>query len=150
MLEDFLAYGEDRFPPLARQDFPAYLARLDTESRGVDLPEGIVPQTTFWLADQTGRLFGLARLRHRLTPFLLIEGGNIGYAIRPAERRKGFGTAILRLVLPHARALGLERVLVTCDTDNTGSRRIIEKNGGVLDGYAISPDSGKQISRYWI
>ncbi len=33
-----------------------------------------------------------------------------------------------------ARALGLRRLLLTYDEDNVGSRRIIEANGGVLEG----------------
>ena len=37
-----------------------------------------------------------------------------------------------------------------CDTDNTGSVKIIEKNGGKPVERAISDKTGKQISRYWI
>jgi predicted acetyltransferase len=85
-----------------------------------------------------------------LNPDLEIEGGHIGYAIRPSLRKMGYGTLILTLTLEKARALGLRGVLVTCDTENLGSARIIEKNGGVLESVAISPDSNKKISRYWI
>ena len=45
---------------------------------------------------------------------------------------------------PRAKALGLDRVLVTCDEDNDGSRRTIERNGGVYE------DSRKGKRRYWI
>jgi predicted acetyltransferase len=41
-------------------------------------------------------------------------------------------------------------VFVTCDTENIGSAKIIEKNGGKLFGQAISNRTGKQISQYWI
>jgi predicted acetyltransferase len=95
-------------------------------------------------------ILGESRLRHWLTPNLEIEGGHIGYAIRPSMRRKGFGTKILALTLQKAVTFGLEKVLVTCDTHNIGSARIIEKNGGILAGYATSPRSGVQISQYWI
>ena len=49
-----------------------------------------------------------------------------------------------------ARALGLTRVLVTCDVDNVGSRRVIEVNGGELEGEFRVPDYEKEIRRYWI
>ena len=34
--------------------------------------------------------------------------------------------------LPVARSLGIDPALVTCDESNTGSRRVIEGNGGML------------------
>jgi predicted acetyltransferase len=40
--------------------------------------------------------------------------------------------------------------MVTCDTDNIASARIIEKNGGLLSGHSTSPRSGKSVSQYWI
>jgi predicted acetyltransferase len=32
-----------------------------------------------------------------------------------------------------ARGLGIDAVLITCNEDNTGSRKVIEANGGVLE-----------------
>jgi predicted acetyltransferase len=45
---------------------------------------------------------------------------------------------------------GLARVLITCDTANSASARIIEKNGGLLENRISDPDSGEEVSRYWI
>ena len=148
--EEFSASGEDRNHPQDLQDFPAFISRLEQGKQPEGLPEGIVPQTCYWLVDSDGRLLGETHLRHFLTPALEEEGGHIGYVIRPSERRKGYGTLILALALEKALARGLSRVLVTCDTENIGSARIIEKNGGILASRAISARSGKQISRYWI
>jgi len=44
----------------------------------------------------------------------------------------------------------LERVLVTCDDDNVGSIKTIEKNGGVLESIVTGPDVDKPKRRYWI
>jgi predicted acetyltransferase len=131
-------------------DFDAYIARLARFACGDGLPEGYVPCSTFWLTDDTGILYGSGRLRHYLTDDLMLEGGNIGYDIHPAYRRRGYGTELLRLLLKEAAKLGVARALVTCDEDNAGSRRIIEKNGGVYDGKAISPESGKLVLRFWV
>ena len=153
MVEEFRAAGEERSQQdldLIQNDFPAYVRRLDDAARGIGLKPGDVPCTTFWLVTNDTQIFGESRLRHWLTPSLEHEAGNIGYAIRPSERRKGYGTRILALTLEKARDLGLDRVLLTCDTDNIGSARIIEKNGGKLASQGISNDSGKPISRYWI
>ncbi len=105
-----------------------------------------VPCTFFWLVDgdDPGTYLGSLSIRHRLTPFLLEVGGHIGYSVRPSARRRGVATAALRGALPEAAALGIEKVLVTCDDDNIGSARVIEANGGVLE------DVRGVKRRYWV
>jgi predicted acetyltransferase len=157
-IDDFEAAGEPRIPAgggveLACSDFVAFVQRLQDDERGANLKPGIVPSSAYWLlrhdADGT-TVLGVSALRHALTPALEDAGGHIGYSIRPSERRRSYGTRILALTLPHARALGLERVLVTCDTDNTGSTRVIEKNGGALASEGYSELIKTRVSRYWI
>jgi predicted acetyltransferase len=148
MAEEWSAAGDERYDE-ALKDFDAHLRTLRDAARGVGLAPDRVPYTMFWLVTG-GRVVGRSGLRHRLNALLEREGGHIGYDIRPSERRKGYGTFILRLTLERARSLGLTRVLVTCDADNIGSARIIEKNGGVFDSHAVSEKSGKLVSRYWI
>jgi predicted acetyltransferase len=151
MIEEYQRQGETiNFHQQAQADFPAYLKQVENMAKGHDLPAGFVPMTSYWLTLRGKIIIGESRLRHFLNLELEIEGGHIGYAIRPALRRRGYGTRILALTLEKAREMGLPRVLVTCDSDNLGSARIIEKNGGVLENYVVSPDSGKQISQYWI
>ena len=157
-IDDFEAASEQRIPgasstALARGDFAAFVQRLQDDERGVALKPGIVPSSAYWLLrhDADGAtVLGVSSLRHALTPALEDVGGHIGYSIRPSERRRGYGTRILALTLQYARALGLERVLVTCDTDNTGSARVIEKNGGVLASEGYSELTKTRVSRYWI
>jgi predicted acetyltransferase len=95
-------------------------------------PPGYVPGTTLWWADGEEYL-GRLTIRHRLTPSLLQLGGHIGYDIRPSARRRGHATAMLAAALPVAHELGIDPVLITCDADNIGSRKVIEANGGVLE-----------------
>ncbi len=98
---------------------------------------------------ETGRIYGMASLRRRLSDDLLVGGGHIGYGIRPSERGKGFGTRQLKLLLEKCRALGIDRVLVTCDRDNPASAHVIINNGGVLQDEIIEED-GNPLRRYWI
>jgi predicted acetyltransferase len=90
------------------------------------------------------------RLRFWLLPALEVEGGHIGYDVRPSARGRGFGTMALHLVLVEARRRGLQRVLLTADADNHASLSIIQKNGGVFSGQALSAARGKLINQYWI
>ena len=87
-------------------------------------------------------------IRHRLNEYLLQFGGNIGYSVRPSQRRKGYATEMLALALEECRKLGLDRALVTCDKSNIGSAKTIQKNGGVLENEVLEGDRITQ--RYWI
>ena len=91
-----------------------------------------VHATHWWIVEGDSYL-GAVDLRHYLNALLLDVGGHIGYSIRPSFRRRGLATWALGAVLPEARALGLDRVLVTCDDDNVASSCSIERNGGVLE-----------------
>jgi predicted acetyltransferase len=148
MAEEYRAGGDDLYKS-ALEDFSAYLQQALNFAAGVNLKFGLVRANEYWLVDGR-RIIGRSKLRHWLTPALEHEGGHIGYGIRASARRKGYGTLILRLTLERAKIFGLHRVLVTCDTDNTGSAKIIEKNGGRLAGRVVSNRTGKQVSQYWI
>jgi len=153
MQEEFKTFDQREyrtFLPGNGEAFPAFLRRMQNNEAGIDLLPGIVPQRIFWLVRDGREIVGQSAIRPELTPILEIEGGHIGYAIRPTERRKGYGTRILALTLEPARALGLRRVLLTCNTENVASARIIQKNGGAFDGESPSPYTGKPVSRYWI
>lgn len=117
---------------------------LDFERKLItDPPADFVPSTTYWWTDR-GAFLGRINLRHHLNEDLSDIGGHIGYDIRPNARRQGHATAMLAAVLPHAAALGIDKALVTCDVENTGSRKVIEANGGVLE------DQRGDKLRYWV
>lgn len=110
--------------------------------------ETLVPETPFW-AIVDGKFAGRIAIRHELNENLKIEGGHIGYDTAPAYRGRGIATRMLKEVLPHAKQLGLKKVLLTCNDSNAHSIRVIEKNGGVLEGTRMVP--GKGLKRYyWI
>ena len=128
------------------------LQKYENESRGVNLPDGYVPGTTFWLVEKESGLFiGTGQVRHRLTPALERYGGHIGYAIRPSCWNQGYGTQQLALLLEQARQLGIEKVLSTCNDDNVGSYRVMEKNGGVHHDTISNTIDGRTFltRRYW-
>src|SRR5262249_2101957 len=58
--------------------------------------------------------------------------GHIGYSVVPWKRGRGYATRALRLLLPDAKAEGLEYVELTTDPDNVASQRVITANGGLL------------------
>jgi predicted acetyltransferase len=120
-------------------DFTGYVQRVldEKESWGV-------PISTLWYV--AGPVYlGTVIIRHRLTPELTEHGGHIGYHVAPRHRRQGHATAMLAAAIGYCRdPLGIARILVTCDEFNTGSRRVIEANGGMLENVL----NGE--CRYWI
>lgn len=131
-------------------NFEEYLRDKEKAEKGLELPQGCVPTTEWWLINENIEIIGTVRLRHRLGEDNKYEGGHIGYDISPRFRRRGFGTKILELALEEAKKFGIEKVLVTCDADNIGSMKIIKSNNGIFEKEAISADSGKIFHRYWI
>jgi predicted acetyltransferase len=141
---DFLHSYKEGMP------FRRYLEVLAEQERGVNLPPNHVP-TTFLFAFVGPRIVGGVSIRHSLNAFLERVGGHIGYVVVPEFRRRGYATTILRLSVQIAHEkLGIKRILVTCDDDNIGSIRTIEKNGGVLENVISGPDLDKPKRRYWI
>jgi predicted acetyltransferase len=130
--------------------FARYLEVLAEQQRGENLPADHVP-STFLFAFAGNRIVGRVSIRHSLNPYLARVGGHIGYVVVPEYRRHGYAVAILWQALQIARdTLGLTRVLVTCDDDNIGSIKVIEKNGGVLESVVIDSAGDRPKRRYWI
>ncbi|TSC87073.1 MAG: GCN5-related N-acetyltransferase [Parcubacteria group bacterium Gr01-1014_8] len=134
---------------MAESDFPRFVKELNEHAEGLHMPEDYVPETIFWLVDG-GEYIGQINIRHYLNGHLLTIGGHIGYDIRPSRRNRGYGTKQLQMVLPKAKELGIDRVLVTCDVSNVGSRKIIEHGGGFLENQVPNPDTGEDKLRFWI
>jgi predicted acetyltransferase len=57
---------------------------------------------------------------------------------------------MLRQALPICAGGGIHKALVTCDADNVGSRKVIERCGGVFEGLTSEPELKVQKRRYWI
>ncbi|HEY3001592.1 MAG TPA: GNAT family N-acetyltransferase [Kribbellaceae bacterium] len=127
---------------------PAEFARMVAAIRrdadpAAPMPADIVHQTVLWWVDGDEWL-GRLSIRHVLNRFLLEIGGHIGYVVRPSARGRGHATAMLAASLPVAARLGIEQALVTCDTDNVASRKVIQACGGVFE------DQRDNKLRFWI
>ena len=126
-------------------DFDAFLKKIPEIRKAMNN----VPESEFWLVDND-QYIGRLSIRHELNEELLLHGGHIGYAIRPSERKKGYATKALEQGLIEAHNLGLTRVLLTCDSTNVASRKIIEKHGGTLENEVDGRPGDPSILRFWI
>ena len=100
------------------------------------------------IMDFRGRIVGMINVRYDLTEEMYRYLGHIGYCVRKSERQKGYAAEMLRLALKEAKKIGLDRVLLTVDSDKTASIATMKKNGAVLENEVTY--LGKITQRYWI
>ncbi|GGB38488.1 acetyltransferase [Lentibacillus populi] len=149
--DEWVKSGETMIPWVIEKDptdFAAMVQSLLEAALGIGLPDGWVPDSTYWLV-KDDNLIGAVNIRHALTEKLRNEGGHIGYGIRPSERRKGYATRLLALALEEAKRLGINEVLVVCNETNTASRKTIVNNGG-KQAANYTDKAGNVINRFWI
>jgi predicted acetyltransferase len=113
-------------------------SQVDREASGgpIALPDGTtvprLPGYRRWIWD--GEFCGVIGIRWQpgteaLPPYCL---GHIGYSVVPWKRGRGHATRALRDLLPDAALEGLRHVEICAEADNVASRRVVERNGGVL------------------
>jgi tagatose 1,6-diphosphate aldolase len=134
--------------PLTRQEMPwlpahsrhNWLETLANEPEGRnpgDESTGIAPAYYFWMlraAPPAGERFvvGTINLRIGHSPNLEQYAGQIGYDVFPFARGRHYAERSCRLLLPLARRHGLNPLWITCNPDNTASRRTLERLGAKL------------------
>ena len=131
---EFAGEGSPQIPPdVTRETFPSYVQRLHDQAAGRNLKEGYIPSKEFWMIDADGYA-GRIILGLIFMPTSERLGHHVGYAVRPSKRRQGYATEALRQLLDEAGKLGIHDLMPICDPDNIASRKVIERNGGVLLG----------------
>lgn len=121
------------------------------ENEKYALSKGLVPSSTYFLIrENDDKLIGMIDLRIKLNDYLRNYGGNIGYSIRPTERKKGYAKIQLYLCLLKCKEYNLDKVLITCTNYNEGSRRTILSLGGIYEKNNINKPEGDNLELYWI
>ena len=141
--------SEERYPfPLDFDytDFSAYLSKVDEFSKGNNLPEGYVQSSTLWLISND-EIVGITNVRHRLNPSIERCGGHIGLSIKPSERGKNLGKALMKMSIDFlSNNLGVKTIHIHCYKNNAASSNTIKACGGVL--HSEIEDNGQAVERY--
>ena len=103
-------------------------AVTNNTSKATVNPEWVVTDTYFAI-DENERIVGVIDFRHELKGFLK-DFGNSGYSVRPSERKKGYATQMLSLILERAKETGLKSFQLSAEKSNIPSIKTIIKNGG--------------------
>lgn len=150
--EEFIRSGDILYGTERLQDsdsFEQWLERVRKNRYQETVEEGKPPSYEFIAVRKSdGKIIGMINVRYNPKEEMYKYLGHIGYCIRISERKKGYASEMLRLALIEAKKLGLNEVLLTCDSDNIGSSATMKKNGAVLENEV--PYQGKITQRYWI
>jgi tagatose 1,6-diphosphate aldolase len=99
----------------------------------------------FWMrvehADVPVRIAGGTNLRIGDTADLRLYAGHIGYHVYPPARGHRYAERSARLLLPLARRHGMSELWITCNPENTASRRTCERLGAeLIETVPIPPE----------
>ncbi len=122
-------------------DYEGWLKKIENDISNPD--PGRVHSLSYYLVRESdNKIVGMVNIRLELNERLLRCGGNIGYGIRPSERRKGYNKINLYLALEICQNYGLEEILLDCNANNIGSKKSMEALGGILVSDYIDREEG--------
>lgn len=156
-IAEFYEYGSeiagsgslDRY--LRESTYDQWLDKVFSYIDIANIPEDKIPGLTyFFVREEDDRIVGMVNIRLALNDFIRNEAGHIGYCIRPTERRKGYGTRLLRAGISVCRRVDIGNIIVSCDKVNLASAGVIRNCGGVLEAELYSEAFGEVIQRYVI
>lgn len=131
-------------------DYAGWLNRV-REDRVRQPSEQRVPAETYFLVRESdNKIIGTISIRLVLNKALWNFGGNIGYSIRPSERRKGYNKINLFLGLCVCKNRGIEAVLISCEKRNIASAKSIQALGGKMIYEYMDDELGYEIQNYVI
>lgn len=130
---------------LSSSDYTEWVEKIKTNALTGDPSWG---KSLLYLCFEDDTLIGLLSIRYDLPQALSEKYGDIGYGVRPSERKKGYASQMLRYALTVCKEKGMEKAILGCYKHNISSAATIIKCGGIL---VAENDNYKEgiISQYY-
>lgn len=131
-------------------NYEGWLEKLEDDYTRIPSEEAVPRRTYFLIRKSDDKIIGMINIRLALNKRLRNYGGNIGYSIRPTERRKGYNKINLYLGLKICKKYGIKEVLLDCDKFNLGSSKTMQALGGVKAEEYYNPETDETVEKYII
>ena len=131
-------------------DYSGWLKKLEKDRKQIANEKRVPTETYFLVRENDNRIVGMINIRYNLNERLLLNGGHIGYSIRPTERRKGYNKINLYLGLKRLDELNVETALLDCVKSNIGSSKTMLALGAKKYNEIYNEDYGEVVEKYKI
>ncbi len=131
------------------ESFDAMINRLQDRARGKNIANRDVPSSMKWMIENN-EVVGTIDLRHILNQNYFERLGHVAYYVHPMKRNKGYASEALHLAIAWYQKRPVNKILITCYSDNIASAKVILNNGGIFEKSVPDSRSSKMINRYWI
>jgi len=133
-IEEFLEYnseingtgGLDRY----LDNYEDWLIKIEEDIKPTE--ERVPARTYFLVRNVDNKIVGMINIRLVLNEKLKYLGGNIGYSIRPTERKKGYNKINLYLGLQICQNYGIKEIYLDCNKNNPASAKTMLALGANL------------------
>jgi predicted acetyltransferase len=140
--QDYCDYGEY----ISFNNYDEWLGYVIYMENNADEPT----KTYFMIRKNDNKVIGTAFLRYRMTEDNANLYGHVGYGICPSERKKGYATQQLALIIEKAKDFKMQDVKIACDKINIASAKVAINNGGVLIREFFNEKSQEDTQIYLI
>ena len=131
------------------ESFDCMIKRLKDRAKGKNIAKLDVPSSMKWIIENNEAV-GTIDLRHILNKSYFERLGHIAYYIHPQKRNRGYATKALSLAIKWYKKMPINKILITCYSDNEASKKVILNNGGVFEKAIPDKQGNKIINRYLI
>lgn len=130
-------------------NYEDWLLKLEEDYKREADEEKVPSRTYFLIRVDDNKIIGMVNIRLKLNKKLMYFGRNIGYCIRPTERKKGYNKINLYLALKVCKKYGLTKALLDVDKSNIASWKTMEALGANLDCEKKSEIEGCDFVRFY-
>lgn len=131
-------------------NYSGWLKKLEKDRKQIANEKRVPAETYFLVRENDNRIVGMINIRYNLNERLLLNGGHIGYSIRPTERRKDYNKINLYLGLKRLDELNVETALLDCVKSNIGSSKTMLALGAKKYNEIYNEDYGEVVEKYKI
>lgn len=115
---------------LEKIKYDEWVQKIESNTKVSDEKWG--KSVTYLVFNDENILVGLLNIRYELRDEMRNKYGDIGYGVRPSERKKGYATKMLNYALKECKERNMKNVILGCYENNIASSKTIIKNGGIL------------------